>query len=396
MPKSSTSLPREIADAVHGMSRVDTHGHLRSPISDLESAAHPPEELDSLAAPFNARATAVGCEALHGIDVGCVLRTDAPAELFEKAAALRALGRRRAFDRAFRLANIECQLCFCDWRLADAEDKLSIAPHVRLLAYIDQAILGTPQDGEPYLAGLERLHGRLTGLDDLLAAVDRAVDSWPAGGVVGMKVSLAYYGHGLALKTPTRREAEQAFARGNDMSPDEAGTVRDCALLHAFAACRRNGLAVVIHTGMLAFGQAMITNTNPAAMQHVLQDQQWSDLTFVLLHGGYPYTGETGYLASRLPNVVIDFTWLSWYSVTRFQQALAEWLEVVPLSRFIWGSDSGPLPESIAGIDALSRQSIARTLEHSLKVGGLDPARALRFVELAYRENARRVFPNLP
>ena len=290
--------------------RVDTHAHLHTDLPSLESRAVAPEALDALETPYNARSLAAGCEALYGVPVGPVLRIDAPEEIFERAAALRALGREKTLARAFEVARIETQLCFCDWRGSDAAAKRAIAPHVRLLAYIDQAVLGTPEPGESYLAGLERLHGPLASLDALLEIVDRTVDAWPAMGVVGMKVGLAYHGHGLALRAASPSEAEAAFARGHEMSTGDAAVVRDFSLFRAFDACLRNDLAVVIHTGCLARPTANIMDTNPAHLQGAMQDERWRDLIFVLLHGGYPYIGETAFLAAKLPNVVLDFTWI--------------------------------------------------------------------------------------
>lgn len=383
----------EVREAVLTAGRVDTHAHLHSAIAPLESRAAGPDSPEALDGPLaRARLLALGCEALYGVRVGPVLTADAPREVFERAAELRARGRPAAYARAFELAGIEAQICFCDFQCSDAADKLAIAPHVRLLAYIDRAIVGAAEEAGTCLEALERVHGRLDGLGDLLAAVDRAVDSWPSRGVVGMKVSLAYYDHGLALRDPSPAEAERAFARGHGMSAEDARLVRDFALRRALDGCLRNGLPAVFHTGFLAFGAANLAGGNPALLQPVLQDRRWAELTFVLLHGGYPYTGETGFLAARLPNVVIDFTWLPWLSPARFRQALGEWLAVVPLSRFMWGSDSGPLPEHVVGIDRVSRPLIAEALEAAMADGVLDPERALRFVELAYRVNARRVF----
>jgi len=227
---------------------------------------------------------------------------------------------------------------------------------------------------------------------DWLASLDRQIDAWPSLGVVGMKVSLAYYDRGLDLADPEPGQAEAAFARRGGMTADDIRMVRDFGLRHAFDACLRNRLPVVFHTGFLAFGTAHIMGTNPALLTPVFNDPRWRNLTFVILHGGYPYTGETGYLAARCANVAIDFTWLSWLSPVRFKQALGEWLSLVPLTRFVWGSDSGPMPESIAGIDRVSREAIADVLEQSVRDGLMDEARALRFIELCYRENPRRLF----
>lgn len=381
-----------IREAALAQKRVDTHAHLQAAHVPLEELAAEPDALDGMERAAARRTMAAGCEALYGVPVGPVLTTEAPRDLFERAAELRARGRQAAFARAFELARIETQLCFCDWRGSDAAEKRAIAPHVRLLAYIDQALLGTPEPGEGYLTGLERLHGRLASLGDLLEIVDRAVAAWPAMGVVGMKVSLAYHGHGLALRDPSPAEAEAAFARGHGMSAEDAARVRDFALFRAFDACLRSGLPIVFHTGFLAFGEALIAGANPALLQPVLQDARWREATFVLLHGGYPYTGETAYLASRIPNVLLDFTWLPFLSPARFRSALAEWLELVPLTRFLWGSDSSAQPESIVGIDRITRHLIAGVLEDALDEGLMDAGRALRFVELAFRENARRIF----
>lgn len=381
-----------IRDAALNTPRVDTHGHLWGTPGDLRKATVEPSEIDRSGRAAPLRMLAVGCRELYGIDVGSALSAEAPPEVFERAAALRQLGRQEMFARAFEAAGIETQLCFCDCRLSDAADKRAIAPHVRLLAYIDQALVGQHQEGDTYIAALERVHGRLGGLGDLLEIVDRSIDAWPSAGVVGMKVGLAYYDHGLDLRMTSQAGAERAFGRREDMSSEDAACVRDFALRHAFDACLRNNLPVVIHTGFLAWGAASIRGANPAFLQPVLMDRRWAGLTFVLLHGGYPYTGETCFLAARIPNVVVDFTWLPWLSPTRFRSALAEWIENVPFERFVWGSDSNAMPESIVGTDRLTRELIAEVLDALCDQGLLDVRRAIRFIELSFRENARRIF----
>ena len=131
---------------------------------------------------------------------------------------------------------------------------------------------------------------------------------------------------------------------------------------------------------------------NPALLQPIFMDPRWKDLTFVILHGGYPYTGETTYLAWKMPNVVIDFTALPTHVPTRFRSAMAEWIECVPPEKFVWGSDSNACPESIVGIDRFSRRMIADVLERQAADGMMDEEQALRFIRLCFRENADRIF----
>ncbi|MBA4386818.1 MAG: hypothetical protein C0404_02485 [Verrucomicrobia bacterium] len=382
----------KVRKAAMGLSRIDTHGHLVGEIPALESLAVSETAMDGIDRYYGNHMMAIGCRELYGIDIGPMLTSVAPKQLFKKAAKLRAGGKQAALGEAFRKAKIETQFCFCNFRGADADAKLAIAPHVRLLAYLDEAVLGSLPQGDNYIAGLEQVHGKLNSLDDLLASIDRNIDAWRAKRVVGMKVSLAYYGHGLDLRNPTREQAVAAFARREKMTVEDRAFVRDFCTRHAFDACLRNKLPVVFHTGFLAFGNANIMGANPALLTPAFTDPRWEKLQFVILHGGYPYAGETGYLASRYANVALDFTWISWMSPARFRQALAEWLAVVPLTRILWGADSGTTPESIVGIDYVTRQIVADVLEQQIAEGFIDEQRAIRFLELSYHENARRIF----
>jgi predicted TIM-barrel fold metal-dependent hydrolase len=207
-----------------------------------------------------------------------------------------------------------------------------------------------------------------------------------------MKVSFAYYDHGLNIRMPSRAEADRAFARRKKMSLDDMARVRDFALGHAFDACLRNRLPVVIHTGYPAGGAGLLKNTNPALLQPAFMDCRWKDLVFVILHGGYPYTGETAILAAKLPNVMLDFTGLPTHIPTRFRSAMAEWLECVPHEKFVWGSDSVAQPEGIVGIDRFSRRQIATVLEREVADGILNEKQALQFIRSCYLDNADRIF----
>ncbi|MBA4387994.1 MAG: hypothetical protein C0404_08430 [Verrucomicrobia bacterium] len=370
--------------------RVDTHGHLYGPIRplNLENGLGPP--------------MADGCEALYGTAIERP-PTEATLKRIQRLAdEFRAQGRDAVFSRAFATARIKTQFCFCNYRCTDVAEKRTIWRDVRFLAYIDQALLGAGvswagvqavvESGGSYIGALEKEHGNLSGFDSLLEIVDRSVDAWRGHGVVGMKVGLAYYDHALNIRIPSRTEAEASFGRRERMTSGDVAVVRDFALCHAFDACLRNGLPVVIHTGYPAGGTAFVMNTNPALMQPIFMNLRWKDLTFVILHGGYPYLGETAVLAGKIPNVVIDFTGLPTHFPTRFRSVLAEWIESVPAERFVWGSDSCAQPESIAGIDRFSRRMIADALEREVTDGIIYENQAMRFIEAAFFRNAERIF----
>ncbi len=79
-------------------------------------------------------------------------------------------------------------------------------------------------------------------------------------------------------------------------------------------------------------------------------------------------------------------------SRTRFRTALAEWLEVVPETKFCWGSDCSSAPETITGINHIVRAEIANVLDDLVARRILDEPAALSFLQQAYVETPRRVF----
>ncbi|HIJ66178.1 MAG TPA: amidohydrolase family protein [Candidatus Hydrogenedentes bacterium] len=171
----------------------------------------------------------------------------------------------------------------------------------------------------------------------------------------------------------------------------DVAAVQHYAFRHALAACIRNELPVVIHTGFQIWGHADLRQSNPMHVHNLLIDKRYKDLTFVLLHGGNPYVGETTYLARMFPNVIIDFTWIAWMTRGRFRAALAEWLEIVPHGKFCWGSDSN-FPEDVVGKGQITREEIANVLEDLIARRIIDEPTAIDFLEHTYQKTPKRIF----
>ena len=162
----------------------------------------------------------------------------------------------------------------------------------------------------------------LDSFDDYLAGIDAHVDAWRRHGVVGMKTALAYT-IGLSFTDPSLDQARAAFAKKRDMTQADATVVQHAAFRHALLACQRNKLPLVVHTGFQIWGHADLRQSNPMLLHNLLVDPRYKDLSFVLLHGGNPYVGETTYLARMFPKVAIDFTWISWMTRARFRLGAA-------------------------------------------------------------------------
>ena len=377
----------QLREAALTMERIDTHAHLVENYPDLKTDVAGYGHFENTAHVIDSRVRAEGCRVLYGIDPGAFLRPDSSGELFARAVELRAEGPWQAIGHALDAARISRQLAFCNHKPAGTRPFAGTPLRQRLayLAYIDEAINGHGEYPCPDFA----LPG-FTYYQGLCNALDAAIDGWRRHGVVGMKTAIAYTS-GLAISDPPLVEARTAFGRKNDMTAADFRSVHDYAFRHCLLACKRNTLPVVIHTGFQVWGHSALGQSNPMLLHNLLADRRYRDITFVLLHGGNPYVGETTYLAGMFPNVFIDFTWIGWMTPARFRPALAEWLAAVPHDKMCWGSDSGS-PESIAGINSIVRRLIADVLESCIADGTIDERYAMEFLENAYVKTAACIF----
>ncbi len=115
---------------------------------------------------------------------------------------------------------------------------------------------------------------------------------------------------------------------------------------------------------------------------------------FVLLHGGFPWVGETGLIAMRYKNVWIDSAWLPTLSYTIAKRAYQEWLEMVPSDRIMWGSDTQQA-EGIYAATEFTRQCLAEALAEKVERGELREEHASRIGRQILRQNALDLFPRL-
>jgi hypothetical protein len=141
-------------------------------------------------------------------------------------------------------------------------------------------------------------------------------------------------------------------------------------------------LPVQIHTG---FGDAdlLLPRADPSLLKPVFE--RFADTNFVLLHC-YPFVRQAGWLASVYPNVFIDLS-LTIPHVSRPAAALAEALELAPLSKLLYASDAVRTPELYLLAARWWRDALAEVL------GALLSARAAqRGAELVLRENALALY----
>ena len=177
-------------------------------------------------------------------------------------------------------------------------------------------------------------------------------------GFVALKTIAAYRG-GLdldALKPSTRRDRLE-------------GEPLRAALLTALEVNAATGdpLPVQVHTG---FGDEdlLLPAARPGHLKPLIE--RFSDTTFVLLHC-YPFVREAGWLAHVYANVFFDLS-LTIPHVARPAEALAEALELAPVSKLLYASDAARTPELYLLAATWWRDALAAVLPGLL--GGDDAA----------------------
>jgi predicted TIM-barrel fold metal-dependent hydrolase len=105
----------------------------------------------------------------------------------------------------------------------------------------------------------------------------------------------------------------------------------------------------------------------------------------VLLHC-YPFVREAGWLAHVYANVFLDLS-LTIPHVARAKEALAESLELAPISKLLYASDAASTPELYLLAAVWSREALAAVLLELLSAEEVVPA-----AQMILRENALALY----
>jgi len=224
-------------------------------------------------------------------------------------------------------------------------------------------------------------------LDDYVAVLDRILLEAKKADAVCLKSTLAY-NRTLRFENAPKEHAAAAFGRPRkELTPDQVRDFEDFVMWRLVELSAKHDLPFQIHTG-----HARIQGSNPMLLVDMIQANPKTK--FILFHGGFPWIEETGLVAMRFRNVWLDSCWLPTLSYSIGKRAYQEWLEMIPSSRIMWGSDSGTA-EAIYGSTEFTRQCLAEALAEMVLRGDLREADALRIGRQVMRENALEMFPSL-
>jgi hypothetical protein len=304
--------------------------------------------------------------------------------------------REQWYDQAFKAAGFEVMFLDQYW------DNFNINidnKYFALVFNINQLVGSTslrskmtekevPEEQNIYKLAQREDHAIKT-LDDYLVYADKLFQKFLDHNTVCLKNSLAY-GRSLDFEYIPYEKAKVLFARSDSsLSEAEKKALQDFMFHWIIQKSIEVGLPVQIHTGYLAGNGNTLENSRPTKLNNLFL--RYPKATFILFHGGYPWTGEYSALGKMFPNVYLDIVWLPQISREAAVRALDEMFDGVPYNKFFWGGDCHFIEESVGSLE-FGRDVVAQVLAGRIERGLMTEDVARDVALKIFRENALRVF----
>jgi uncharacterized protein len=233
-----------------------------------------------------------------------------------------------------------------------------------------------------------------------LAFVSKILEQNRAHGGVSIKFEIAYF-RTLHFDDPPESAAASIYSRykaGGKPSATDRAMFEDFMFRYLLREAGRLHLAVQIHTAVGTGDFFSVTGGNVLNLENVLRDPRYSNVNFVLLHGGYPFQDQAIWLAAR-ENVYLDSSLMGIYLYPAdLAEVLRHWLLLYP-DKVVFGSDAFPFSDAIGAEESdwlaieSARRALAAALSRMILNGEVSEQRALQFAHAYLHDNAARIYP---
>jgi hypothetical protein len=232
--------------------------------------------------------------------------------------------------------------------------------------------------------------------DQMLDAFRAEVEGARSAGYVALKSIIAYR-TGLDIREWLRAEVEDAFgpvkeqARRDGAIRLAAKPVNDTLVLHALDIARRQRIPFQFHTG---YGDSDVDlrAANPLNFRSLLQSGKYAQVPWVVLHMGYPYVREAGYLASIYANVYVDLSLAIPFALSEATSLLTQLMGLSPTSKLLYASDGFSVPELFWLGAKVGRAALARVLDQQVADGVLTAREAHATAEQMLFRNSEELY----
>jgi hypothetical protein len=247
--------------------------------------------------------------------------------------------------------------------------------------------------------GVDGLPADLAGYETFIRQT--LADNQKKGGVA-MKFEAAYF-RTLYFRDPPREKAEAVYSKyrvGGVPSEEDYRIFQDYTFRVLINQAGKLNLPVQFHSAVGIGDYFSLRNGNPLNLENVVRDPRYSNVRFVLIHGGYPYTLDMIWMTAA-KNVYTDSSLMGYYVYpSELKNILKQWISLYP-EKIMFGSDAFPFNDAVGAEETFwlavrsARTAVAAALAELVAEGVFTEAKALEVARLYLHDNAAKLYGNM-
>ena len=245
--------------------------------------------------------------------------------------------------------------------------------------------------------GVEGLPEDLAGYEDFVRRT--MADNQQKHGGVAIKFEAAYF-RSLYFGDPPRAHAEAVYNKYREGGVPTAGEYKqfqDYIFRVMVDEAGKLRLPMHFHSAIGIGDYFSLHNGNVLNLENVVRDPRYKNVTFVLIHGGWPYEREAA-LMTAVKNVYLDTSFQSELLYpSQFKDVLKQLLTLFP-DKMMYGSDAFPFSEALGAEESFwlaartTRTGLAAALAELVEEGAVSEPKALELARNYLHDNAARLY----
>ena len=277
----------------------------------------------------------------------------------------------------------------------DNHDQTASTPDMGVYIPLQEKMLSRWKKQE----GVDALPADLAGY---VAFVQKTMEDNQRRGGVAIKFEAAYF-RTLHFNDPPVEKAEPIYNKyrtGGVPTAEEYRIFQDYIFRRIIDEAGKLHLPVHFHSAVGIGDYFSLRNGNVLNLENVLRDARYRNVTFVLLHGGWPYEREAA-LLTAVKNVYLDTSLQSeMLYPSQFKQVLKQFLTLYPY-KMMYGSDSFPFNDALGAEESMwlaartNRTALAAALAELVDEGAFNETKALELARNYLHDNAARLYGDL-
>ncbi len=209
---------------------------------------------------------------------------------------------------------------------------------------------GRPAYGALRIESLaEDLLSESLSFEKFMIRFQESIAAYKEEGGVALKSIIAYRS-GLRISRPEKSDAATGYESLRRVHEQKENIrigqkpLLDFLLWASLDSARQLHLPFQIHTG-LGDSDIDLPLSDPALLRPIFEENDLKTTPVVLLHAGYPYVREAGFLAATYENAFVDISLATPLLAGCLYRSLEDLLSLAPFSKVLYGSDGHTLPE---------------------------------------------------